>query len=119
MIDPNRALQSLLTASANSSPFPPNSRYYGLPIAVHELPDGRAVAYVGRRFVPPPESYALLVEHEVHQGERLDLLAGRYLGDPLAFWRICDANVAIRPDDLTDTPGRRLRITLPDSLTGG
>jgi hypothetical protein len=119
VIDPNQALQTLLTASANSSPFAPNSRYHGLAVAPYDMPDGRTVVYVLRRFIPPPERFALLMEHEVHQGDRLDVLAVRYLGDPEAFWRICDANVAIRPDDLTATPGRRLRITLPDTLPGG
>ena len=117
--DPNQALQALLTAGAASSPYAPDSRYHGLPIAAADLPDGRVVACVARRFIPPPERFALLQEHEVHQGDRLDGLAARYLGDPLAFWRICDANAALRPDDLTATPGRRLRITLPDTLSGG
>jgi hypothetical protein len=119
MSDPNQALQALLNASATSSPFAPNSRYHGLPIADGELPDGRTVRYVQRRFIPPPEQFALIEEHEVQQSDRLDALAARYLGDPLAFWRICDANAALRPDDLTEAPGRRLRITLPDSLAGG
>ena len=36
------------------------------------------------------------------QGDRLDNIAARYLGDPEQFWRICDANGAMRPDELTD-----------------
>jgi hypothetical protein len=119
MTDPNQALQALLTASATTSPFGPNSRYHGLPTATYVMPDGRTVVYVRRRFILPPERFALLQEHEVYQGDRLDVLAAHYLGDPQAFWRICDANVAIRPDELTETPGRRLRITLPGTLSGG
>jgi hypothetical protein len=34
-------------------------------------------------------------------------------------WRLCDANGAMRPDELTETPGRRLRITLPEGIPGG
>jgi hypothetical protein len=117
--DPNQALQALLSSGANSSPFAPNSRYYGLPTAAFVLPGGRSVAYVLRRFIPPPQRYTLLQEHSVRQGDRLDNLAAQYLGDPEAFWRICDANAALRPDDLTETPGRWLRITLPVELSSG
>jgi len=38
------------------------------------------------------------------------------LGDPELFWRVCDANRAMRPDELTETIGRRLRITLPEGI---
>ena len=41
-----------------------------------------------------------------------------YLGDPEQFWRVCDANRAMRPDELTETIGRRLRITLPEGIPG-
>jgi hypothetical protein len=72
--------------------------------------------YVQRRFVPPPERFDLLQEHEMTQGDRLDNLAAQYLGDPEQFWRLCDANNAIRPEELTETVGRRLRITLPEGI---
>ena len=52
------------------------------------------------------------------EGERLDNIAAQYLGDPEQFWRICDANGAMRPDELTETVGRRLRITLPEGIPG-
>jgi hypothetical protein len=54
----------------------------------------------------------------VTQGDRLDNVTARYLGDPEAFWRICDANNAMRPNELTETIGRRLRITLPEGIPG-
>ena len=57
-------------------------------------------------------------EHAVVQGDRLDNLAGLYLGDPALFWRLCDANRAMRPEELTETVGRQLRITLPQGVTG-
>jgi len=98
--------------------FPPNSRYYGHETAELETAEGKTVAYLRRRFVPPPERFALLVEHTVTEGERLDNIAAQYLGDPEQFWRLCDANGAIRPDELTETVGRRLRITLPEGIPG-
>jgi hypothetical protein len=64
------------------------------------------------------ENFALLQEHVVMEGERLDNITAQYVGDPEQFWRICDANRAMRPDGLTATPGRRLRITLPEGIPG-
>ena len=42
----------------------------------------------------------LLAEHVVVRGDRLDLIAAAYLGDPTQFWRICDANPVIHPEEL-------------------
>jgi hypothetical protein len=98
--------------------FPPGSRYHDVELATLQLPDGRRIAYVRRRFVPPPASFALLREHVVRPGERLDNVAALHLGDPEQFWRIADANGAIAPEQLTDEPGRRLRITLPAGVPG-
>ncbi|HEX5724714.1 MAG TPA: hypothetical protein VFX98_04565, partial [Longimicrobiaceae bacterium] len=86
--------------------------------AAHTRADGRIVAYLRRRFVPPPERFALLHEHRVQQGERLDVLTARYLGDPEQFWRLCDANAALRPAELEEE-GRTVRITLPAGVPGG
>lgn len=119
MIDPQRHLQSILQRDAlRASPFPPASRYHNLELAVLDRGDGRPIAYVRRRFLPPPERFALLQEHMVGEGERLDHVAVRYLGDPEQFWRIADANNAMRPEELTETIGRRLRITLPEGIPG-
>jgi hypothetical protein len=98
--------------------FPTNSRYHLTPTAKLAAKDGREIIYLRRRFVPPPERFALLFEHTVTQGERLDQIASQYLGDPEQFWRICDANAAVRPDELTETTGRRLRVTLPEGIPG-
>jgi hypothetical protein len=98
--------------------FPPNSRFANAEVVTLTLPDGRVVAYVRRRFIPPPERYALLREHVVSQGDRLDLIAATYLGDPEQFWRIADANAAIAPEELTSTSGRHIRITLPAGVPG-
>ena len=74
--------------------------------------------YVTRRFVPSPERFALLQEHVVVEGDRLDNVAHRYIGDPQQYWRICDGNGAMRPDELIEEIGRLLRITLPEGLPG-
>jgi hypothetical protein len=99
--------------------FEPTSRYVDLATdvltAVDENGDARVVAYVRRRFVPATTS-ATLVSHALAQGERLDHLAARYLGDPTQFWRICDANGVLRPEDLVQDPGRRVDLPLPGGI---
>ena len=64
-------------------------------------------------------AFATVATHTVKQGDRLDLIAAKYLGDPLMFWLICDANGAIRPDQLVETPGTVLNITMPQGVPGG
>ena len=98
--------------------FPISSRYHGVETAEFTAEGGRKVAYLRRRFVPSSDRFALLQEHVVTQGERLDTITAHYLGDPEQFWRICDANNAMRPDELTEVVGRRLRITLPEGIPG-
>jgi hypothetical protein len=113
------ALQSLLQPGGlKANLFPPTSRYYGIDTATLETADGGTVVYLRRRTVPPADRFALLSLHPVTQGERLDIIATTYLGDPEQFWRICDANNAMGPDELTETPGRQLRITLPEGIQG-
>ena len=98
--------------------FPNTSRYSGIETATLETRGGRTLAYLRRRFAPPPGRFALLQEHTVAEGERLDRLAAQYLGDPEQFWRLCDANGVLHPDELTATIGRRIRITLPEGIPG-
>lgn len=102
----------------NNFNFPPTSRYFGIEEASLISRDGRPIRYLRRRFVPPASRFALLHEHVVTEGERLDQVAGRELGDSEAFWRICDSNSAMHPDALTAVIGRRLRITLPEGIPG-
>lgn len=97
--------------------FPITSRYHGIETRTLETPDGKTVVYLSRRLLPPAERFALLQEHTVTEGDRLDNITALYLGDPEQFWRICDANNAMRPDDLMEI-GRRLRITLPEGIPG-
>jgi len=95
--------------------FPATSRYSGIAITSLQTADGRTVPYLRRRFLPPSAAAITLAEHVVTQGERLDNITARYLGDPEQFWRVCDANNAMLPEELTDEAalGRRLRIPLP------
>lgn len=111
-------LQALLEEAAKANLFPPNSRYHGIDTAVLTTSEGRQVRYLRRRFIAPPENFALLQEHTVMEGDRVDNLAARYLGDPELFWRLCDANLVRRPADLTATPGKKIRITLPAGIPG-
>lgn len=103
---------------ATSYNFPPTSRYYNVEIATLVGVDGEPRAYLRRRFLPPSASFALLHLHLVGDGERLDRVSAQELGDAQAFWRLCDANDAMRPDDLTAVLGRQLRITLPEGIPG-
>ncbi|TPN48555.1 LysM domain-containing protein [Mesorhizobium sp. B1-1-9] len=107
----------LAQASLKRTLFEPASRYYGIDIATREE-GGMVVAYIRRRFLPRTDRFQLVQEHVVTEGERLDNIAARYFGDPTLFWRLCDANDAMRPAALTEVPGRRLSITLPLGVNG-
>jgi hypothetical protein len=98
--------------------FTPTSRYYGLATTTLETADHQMIPYLVRRFLPDPARFALLTEHVVTDGERLDNVTEQYFGDPEAFWRLCDANRAMRPEELVERMGRRLRITLPEGIPG-
>ena len=102
--------------------FESNSRYFNTATATFSLTtaDGRVrtITYLQRRFLPSGDGAPTLVEHGVQQSDRLDNITARYLGDPTQFWRLCDANGAIRPDELTDTIGNKIRITLPQGIPG-
>lgn len=97
------------------------SRYASIAMATATLPDGeggaREVRYVRRRLVPPADGMAILALHTLAQGDRLDVLTHRYLGDPTQFWRVCDANGAMNPADLTadSEMGRTIRIPIPQA----
>src|SRR5579863_6499950 len=98
--------------------FTTNSRYYSQPTLTYTLANGNQVSYVSRRFLPSGNEFDLLFEHQVVSGERLDNITAQYMDDPQQFWRVCDANEAMSPFDLTATPGYRIRITLPQGIAG-
>ncbi len=97
--------------------FDQKSRYFKIENAEMTVrdPDGkeRKLVYKKRRFIPSSEDTTALLEHTVTQGERLDNLTAKYLGDPLLFWRVCDANTILDPEELTKETGRKIRIALP------
>ncbi len=93
--------------------FDHTSRYARIETATHERPDGLTVTYVRRRFLPQGERLPLLVEVTITDGDRLDLITARTLGDPEQFWRVADANNAMNPFDLTAEPGEILRVPIP------
>jgi len=117
----NYPLQTLIQLGAvPAGSFPPDSRYYRYSTLQYTAPDGQVITYLSRRFVPQPgaPNYATVAQHTVKNGDRLDLIAARYLGDPLMFWLLCDANGAIAPNDLIATPGRVPAITTPQGVPG-
>ncbi|MGC0273286.1 LysM domain-containing protein [Pseudactinotalea sp. Z1739] len=75
----------------------------------------RTVRYLRRRRLPDPRDVQPLALHRVSAADRLDLIAARYLGDPLAAWQVADANLALDPDELTaeGTEGDVLVIPFP------
>jgi hypothetical protein len=116
MIDP---IQAFLEANALKTPlFPSTSRYYGIGSALLQTADGKTVVYLKRRFLPQPDTLALLQEHSISGGDRVDNLAEQYLGDAEQYWRLCDGNGAMHPAELTEIVGRILRITLAEGAAG-
>lgn len=94
----------------------PTSRYADSERLTVTLPDGRSVAALARRIIPPEDAHATYGWHTVRERERLDLIASQLLGDPEFWWRLADANPTLEPAELTATPGAKLRVTLPAGL---
>jgi hypothetical protein len=116
----DQALASLVTAAAGTgAPTLPSSRYYGSPTVSYMLPDGTQVMYLARRILPQASIYPLSRSYAVIDGDRLDNLAARFLGDPLLYWMICDANSNMDPDALTAQVGRSIQIPLSSSIPPG
>jgi len=110
------SLSFLQALSLKQSAFPESSRYHGTETKSMNSESGNTIVYLSRRFLPQPDKFTVIQEHTVNEGERLDNIANQYLGDPGQFWKICDSNGAIRPDELTETTGNRIRITMPGEL---
>ena len=102
-------MQLGLVAAGDLSDRQPLLRFCRAAVHRAERPD--VIPYLARRIVPQPGAPNFATRRPrtpCMQGDRLDLIAAKYLGDPLMSWLICDANGAIRPDDLVATPGTRL-----------
>lgn len=96
------------------------SRYANVPVLTTTSVVGgesREVRYLGRRQLADGGGTRVLALHTVTAGDRLDLVAASHLGDPLAAWRIADANLALDPFQLTalDAEGDVLVVPFPDA----
>ena len=115
------AIGPLSVAASPTSPtlqFGPGSRYYGVGTSSYTAPDGTSHAYLQRRFLPDPASMQVLQQVQVTDpSQRLDNLAAAALGDPLQYWRICDANWILQPASLIQA-GQTVRIALPQGIAG-
>ncbi|HWB84002.1 MAG TPA: hypothetical protein VG675_07670 [Bryobacteraceae bacterium] len=77
--------------------FSKGSRYENAGTVTAVKLDGTVVAVTK---IPLPTTPPLIGFHRRQQGNRLDLIAARYLGDTTAFWRLCDVNGSVVPDAL-------------------
>ena len=93
--------------------FETTSRYYVLETTTTTTSEGRLVAFKRRRFLPHGHTLSLLAEVTVNEGDRLDMITARTIGDPEQFWRVGDANDAMNPFDLVSEPGGALRVPVP------
>jgi hypothetical protein len=75
----------------------PGSRYLqSVPYTIAR-PDGTVVRALR---LPAPGVQAVLGYYRRSSGDRLDQIAGRFLGDATQFWHLCDANAAMVADAL-------------------
>jgi nucleoid-associated protein YgaU len=86
-----------------------SSRHYGAP-TYERSSQGVEIELLEPRFAVRGGA---AVMHRVVAGDRIDLLAARYYGDPLQSWRIADANPTLDPHALI-VPGRVLVIPRTD-----
>ncbi len=113
----DQALAALVQGAAGTGgPTNPNSRYYGDAVETYVRPGGAPVVYLRRRIIPQPDIYTALQDYVVVDGDRLDNLAAKFLGDPALFWMICDANAASDPGALTAQAGRTIKIPAASSV---
>ena len=114
------ALASLIQSAAGTgAPTNTTSRYYGCAINQYAQPNGTFVAWLARRILPQPSIYLSVQNYVVVENDRIDNLAARFLGDPLLFWMICDANGVTDPDELTSQKGRTILIPLASAVPAG
>ena len=81
--------------------FEKKSRYSG--VLTYTVTDrrGREVTIVT---VPERPIQDTMGTHLRRQGQRLDHLSQKYLGDATSFWRICEINDAMTADVLAEAP---------------
>ena len=86
------------------------SRYEKVPERTITDASGRTIRYKTTRFTPDTDAFA---GHRVLNHERLDHIAWQHFRDAERYWRICDANRALWPDDLLEEAAI-LRIPPPE-----
>ena len=116
----DNALAALVQSGVGTgAPTNPSSRYYGDRVEQITLANGTVVSYLSRRIIPQMSVYTQTQNYSVVAGDRLDNLAARFLGDPILFWMIADANGAENPDELTAEPGKVILIPLVSGIPAG
>ena len=99
------------------SDFPPNSRYYNVPLRTRTGSDASQVTFVGRRIIPAMERFRVLDRYRTEGDSRIDNVAAAAFGDAEQYWRICDANGDAEPANATKPEGRLLVIPMPLEIT--
>lgn len=116
----DNALAALVQSGVGTgAPTNPSSRYYGTGVEQMTLANGTVVSYLSRRIIPKMSLYAQTQNYTVVAGDRLDNLAARFLGDPILFWMIAEANGVEDADELTAEPGRVILIPLVSGIPPG
>jgi hypothetical protein len=95
----------------------PTSRYANSQMTTVVRADGKTVSCLALRMLPLPSAMLSVSTVTVPSGERLDATANRVFGDPLQYYRLCDANGAMNPFLLVDDMGPVLRV--PSAQSGG
>jgi hypothetical protein len=116
----DNALAALVQSGVGTgAPTNPSSRYYGTGVEQITLPNDAIVSYLSRRIIPQMSIYTQTQNYSIVLGDRLDNLAARFVGDPILFWMIADANGAMDANDLTSEPGRVILIPLVSGIPSG
>ncbi len=81
--------------------------------ATTEIVDSRGLTlkYKKVRFITQPRK---MREQIVNEFDRLDNVAYKHLRDSQRFWRICDLNYALWPDDILSVAGRSIDIPVAE-----
>lgn len=84
-------------------------RYGHQEVRSYRTAAGTTILYQAPRVLPQAGTVNISERVLVKEGDRLDLAAYKAYGNPLLFYKICDANTAMDPWALL-RPGRRLLI---------
>ena len=116
----DNALAALVQSGVGTgAPTNPSSRYYGDGVEQITLSSGLVVSYLSRRIIPQMSIYAQTQNYSVTATDRLDNLAARYLGDPILFWMIADANGALDSKRRDSRTGPSILIPLVSGIPTG